>query len=342
MSRIRVIKEGIDERSKRIFSIVIRSADEPLPSTIQVVKESRNVEPTSLYPPGVSSLFHRHKAEQAEELTRIYDLMKEELDIVVDSVDEVIEVAHETIIENALQEVQARVLSLSGSFSGSFVGDGRGLKNLRWENIIGKRNRPGAGGAIFPTALITASFAVSSSFAETASFAQNAATASFIEGFTASFESGSLVPGRGIEITVSGSSQIIESDKESFVTFLDTQPGLLILRNQDPPLEEPEEDARKRVNLAQYRQARMSVQVERAGFDSASVGYQYSTDNGATWDFLDGVGGPTASLAFTGSNTSSYVDLVASAQDDILIRWIAQGGNGSADPRISTLILDIR
>ena len=141
---------------------------------------------------------------------------------------------------------------------------------------------------------------------------------------------------------MSGSAQIIESDKESFVTFLDTQPALLVLRNQDPPLEEPEVDSRKRINLAEYRQARMSVQVERAGFSGSSVGYQYSADNGVTWDFLDGAGGPTASMAFTGSNTSSYVDLEVSAQSDILIRWIAQGGNGSADPRISTLILDIR
>ena len=336
MSRIRVIREGIENKSNRVFSIVIRSADEPLPSTIQVVKESRNVEPTPLYPPGVSSLFHRHKAEQAEELTRIYNLMKEELNIVVDSVDEVISVVQETIVEDTLREAQARVLSLSGSFSGTFRGDGSQLKNLRWENIIGKRNRPGAGGAIFPTALLTASFAVSASHAETASFIDPSNLP------PASLESGSLIPGRGIEITLSGSAQIIESDKESFVTFLDTQPALLVLRNQDPPLEEPEVDSRKRINLAEYRQARMSVQVERAGFSGSSVGYQYSADNGVTWDFLDGAGGPTASMAFTGSNTSSYVDLEVSAQSDILIRWIAQGGNGSADPRISTLILDIR
>ena len=143
MSRIRVIREGIENKSKRVFSIVIRSADEPLPSTIQIVKESRNVEPSPLYPPGVSSLFHRHKADQAKELTRIYDLMKEELNIVVDSVDEVINIAHETIVETALQEVQSRVLSLSGSFSGSFRGDGQYLKNIRWENIVGKKRTGG-------------------------------------------------------------------------------------------------------------------------------------------------------------------------------------------------------
>lgn len=335
MTKIRVIKESETEKSKQSFSIVIRSADESVgPSTIQIIRDSRVVEPSLA--PGVSSLFHRHRSEQAKELSRMYDLMKEELDVVVESVDDVIENVQITIVEETLHEAQQRALNLSGSFTGKFTGDGSGLKNLRWDHIIGKRNRPGAGGAIFPTALITASFAVSASFAETASFIDPSNLPS------ASLASGSLVPGRGIEITVSGSTQIVESDKESFVTFLDTQPALLVLRNQDAALEEPEPDGRKRFNLSEYRQARVSVQVERAGFTSASVGYQYSTDNGATWDFLDGAGGPTASLAFTGSNTSSYVDLAVLSQDDILIRWIAQGGNGSADPRISTLILDIR
>ena len=220
MTKIRVIKESETEKSKQSFSIVIRSADESVgPSSIQIIRDARVVESPSLAP-GVSSLFHTHRAEQAKELSRMYDLMKEELDVVVEGVDDVIENVQITIVEETLHEAQQRALKLSGSFTGKFTGDGAGLKNLRWENIIGKRNRPGAGGAIFPTALITASFAVSSSFAETASFAQNAATASFIDPLpSASLASGSLVPGRGIEITVSGSSQIIESDKESFVTF---------------------------------------------------------------------------------------------------------------------------
>ncbi len=65
MTKIRVIKESETEKSKQSFSIVIRSADESLgPSTIQLIRDSRVVESPSLAP-GVSSLFHTHRAEQS-------------------------------------------------------------------------------------------------------------------------------------------------------------------------------------------------------------------------------------------------------------------------------------
>ena len=178
-----------------------------------------------------------------------------------------------------------------------------------------------------PALLITASIAVSASFAETASFAQNAATASFIEGFTASLQSGSLVPGKGIDIQVSGSAQVISSDKETFLTFFDSQPAIGIIRNQVFSLIECEPESRKQLDLTNYIQARISVQVVDPGTTSSVAGFEFSTDGGSSFSFLDGLSGPTASLASTGSMTSSYVDLSASAMDDILIRWVVLGGS---------------
>lgn len=349
MTTLQVIREGTEKKSKHSFSIVIRSADDFAPSTIQIIKESNIELPTPLFAPGISSLLHKHKTEQSKELKHAYDVLREELNLVVDSVDNVIDGVQTTMLEDVLQEAQERTLKLSGSFTGDFSGDGRKLKNIRWENIVGKRVRPGGGVTVLDPVK-------SASFAETASFALSFGLGGRGTGALLPLGEVTLKSQRGInllsgtfedpegvevdELVLSGSQTIlIASDKVSEVTFLDTQPAVLILKKQGASLEEPQPESRKMVDFEDVHQVRIAVQVDKAGFASASVAYQFSSDSGSSWDFLNGADGPSVSIAQTGSFVSDYVLLTASATSSILIRWVAVGGNGTESPRISTLVL---
>ena len=129
------------------------------------------------------------------------------------------------------------------------------------------------------------------------------------------------------------------------IPFLDGQPFALKITNLTSSVVEPEPESRKRMDLTSFTQVRASVLVESASNltnPSASVGFQFSLDNGSSWKFLDGLSGPTASLAVTGSNTSGFTTITGSAQTDVLLRWVTLGGDGLSSPVIGTLGIGLR
>ncbi len=96
------------------------------------------------------------------------------------------------------------------------------------------------------------------------------------------------------------------------------------------------------LDMTLVTQARLSVHVVVQGAAAAVVGLQFSTDNGATWAFLDGGTGPNVSIAATGLVASSWVTLTANAKADVRLRFGGQGGNGAASPQFGLCLLQVR
>jgi hypothetical protein len=98
---------------------------------------------------------------------------------------------------------------------------------------------------------------------------------------------------------------------------------------------------RIRVDLTNAIEARLSVNVTTAGANNAQLRVQYSTDQ-ATWNYLDGGTGPSVGINATGLQVSSFVTLVSGARADVYLRVVGINGNNNADPRFSTIQLEVR
>jgi len=130
--------------------------------------------------------------------------------------------------------------------------------------------------------------------------------------------------------------------KENFIIIFDSHPAIAIIKNQPVEIYEPVFESRKQLNLINYKQARICVQVIAPGSVTSVIGAQYSINGGETWLFLDGINGPAAALIVTGSSVSPYVDLDETAKSDILIRWVTLNGNGITTPIIGSIILGLK
>jgi hypothetical protein len=87
---------------------------------------------------------------------------------------------------------------------------------------------------------------------------------------------------------------------------------------------------------------RIVANVGTLGSAGTALRAQYSTDNGSTWNYLDGGTGPSALIDTAGQKTSSFVALVAGAQGDVQLRIIGIGGNGATSAVINKVYLEIR
>jgi len=94
-----------------------------------------------------------------------------------------------------------------------------------------------------------------------------------------------------------------------------------------------------------------SVTTASASANTPKVCVQFSTDNGATWTYLDGTADAAAntttsaacvSIASTGMQKTSFLALPAGAKADVLLRAVGIGGDGTADPMVPEVALEIR
>lgn len=173
------------EKAAPEYSLVVKEALEPMRSSIQILRNSPSIQTDVT--PLKNTLLTKSVQEQ------------QELENTVSDLDVALTKLQETFKEDTIEEVQSRGLSYSGSFKGKFEGDGSKLKNLRWESIIGKKNRPGAGGAVFSALSAAASSSVSGTVGTLAKFVGDN-----VIGDSIITESGSLIQIDG-DITVSGS-----------------------------------------------------------------------------------------------------------------------------------------
>lgn len=98
---------------------------------------------------------------------------------------------------------------------------------------------------------------------------------------------------------------------------------------------------RVRANLAPFTQMRLGlglVNLGSVGSAGTELRLQYSLDDGANWDYVDGVGGPKIALDVSAAfRESALVDITGAARAEVLLRPVTIGGNDIADPSVGPL-----
>lgn len=102
--------------------------------------------------------------------------------------------------------------------------------------------------------------------------------------------------------------------------------------------------ARRRVDLSDVSEFRLTVNQSVAGAAGAFVRLRYSVDGGTNWADAE-TGGPVADLDVgtgTGMKTGAWGSLVEEARGDVLLRLDGQDGNGVADPSFRYIGIELR
>ena len=83
--------------------------------------------------------------------------------------------------------------------------------------------------------------------------------------------------------------------------------------------------SRTQIDLSEYDEARLTVNMMKKDATEGVVSLQYSLDGGSTFQSLDGAGGPSADLdvgPVTGIKTDGFVSLESAAQADVVLRLV--------------------
>jgi hypothetical protein len=101
---------------------------------------------------------------------------------------------------------------------------------------------------------------------------------------------------------------------------------------------------RKIVDLTQYDDVRLMVcRGAAASVAGAAIRAQYSTDNGASWNYFDGGIEPSVEINFVSSvQASSWITMNVLAKANVQVRIVGISGNGAADPNFSQISLEFR
>lgn len=240
---------------------------------------------------------------------------------------------------------------ISGAFTGSFVGDGSAITGVTASLATSASH---ALTASFATQAANADTATSASHAvqsDSASLAAQATSAS--HAVTAdSATSASHATTSDTATTASWASKAIVAPAN--INFNNAFGAEALLSVPTGGAEEQDSGERAAFNLTGYTQARVIVRV-LPGAPTLPAGWlapqflaivsQSSEDDNTAWGFLDGIDGPSASMDVSGTIVSSWVDLTAGAQTDVLLRWATFSGSnagGSNRPAIATINLNVR
>ena len=124
------------------------------------------------------------------------------------------------------------------------------------------------------------------------------------------------------------------------VTFLSSAGILTEWTNQPGALTEIYGAARNRtkVDLTNATEARFLCNVATTGDAAATLKVQYSTDQTA-WTDLPGA---NASIGTTGLKVSAFTAVPAGAKQDVFLRVVGLGGDGSEDPAFGVTALQYK
>jgi hypothetical protein len=95
-------------------------------------------------------------------------------------------------------------------------------------------------------------------------------------------------------------------------------------------------DRRTRVDLTDCDKVRLTGRVNVAGATGAVLRVQYSTDD-TNWNTLTGDLPLDGAI---GTKATAWAATPAGAKGDVILRVVAVGGNGTADPVIGNLMLE--
>ena len=109
---------------------------------------------------------------------------------------------------------------------------------------------------------------------------------------------------------------------------------------------------RTRIDLTYAVETRLIVSQVVIAAAGTNWRVQYSTDGGTNWTYLDGTvgtsttsGGPSVAAAASTANSlqvGSWTTLAAGAKADVLVRFVGTQGNGTADPSVARVALQVR
>jgi hypothetical protein len=99
--------------------------------------------------------------------------------------------------------------------------------------------------------------------------------------------------------------------------------------------------SRLKADLTAATQVRLVCNALQAGAASAAIRVQYSADQ-TLWNYLDGSTGPSVSVGTTGVKVSSWASPTAGAKTDVFIRAVGINGDGTADPSLSNILLQVK
>ena len=96
------------------------------------------------------------------------------------------------------------------------------------------------------------------------------------------------------------------------------------------------------IDLASSTEVRGIAVVTTAGLATSLVRWQFSADNGGTWQSLIGTLSQTeVGIGSTGVKVSPWGTLVSAAKADVLVRWVCIG-DGVVDPAVCGVRLQFR
>lgn len=98
--------------------------------------------------------------------------------------------------------------------------------------------------------------------------------------------------------------------------------------------------ARVKADLTTAGKVRLMGRLVTGGLAGSELRLQYSTDE-STWDYLDGVSGPSISLTSAGLITSSWLAPTVSALADVFLRLIGINGNGITAPTFGVVAVEV-
>lgn len=98
---------------------------------------------------------------------------------------------------------------------------------------------------------------------------------------------------------------------------------------------------RLKADLTSALQVRLIANVATAGAAGAAIRAQYSTDQ-SSWNYLDGVTGPSAGVGTTGLKVSAWANVTGAAKADVFIRVVGISGDGTADPAFANVLLQVK
>jgi hypothetical protein len=94
-------------------------------------------------------------------------------------------------------------------------------------------------------------------------------------------------------------------------------------------------------NVSQVRLTENVLTAGAAGPPAAKLRAQYSTDQ-SSWSYLDGASGPSLNIDSVGLQVSPWVTVTAGAKADVYLRIVGLDGNGTADPVLGRLDLQLK
>lgn len=127
-----------------------------------------------------------------------------------------------------------------------------------------------------------------------------------------------------------------------FVLVLNAHSTSAIFSDMPAALTEPfSTRLRLPIDLTYVDQVRLTVRVMTPGATGAKLRIQYSADQ-VTWNYLDGVSGPSVTIDAAIPVTSSWVTLAAGAKADVWLRLVGLDGDGVADPAWGLMTLQMK